>query len=93
MNKQLQLQLDMVELFNKVTITNSGVQYKLNYRALKLMVEHGIVLNLDFLKSIKPDDQLLFVKELTSKYGESNDAIQSSFYKLMSSVENASDFE
>lgn len=93
MNKQLQLQLDMVELFNKVTITNSGVQYKLNYQALKLMVEHGIVLNLDFLKSIKPDDQLLFVKELTSKYGESNDAIQSSFYKLMSSVENASDFE
>ena len=93
MNKQLQLQLDMVELFNKVTITNSGVQYKLNYQALKLMVEHGIVLNLDFLKSIKPDNQLLFVKELTSKYGESNDAIQSSFYKLMSSVENASDFE
>ena len=92
MNKQLKIQLDMIDLFNKVTINNE-INNDLDFQALKLMVEHGIVLNLDFLKSIQTNKQLEFVTKLTEKYGASNVAIQSSFYKLMSSVENASEFE
>lgn len=92
MNKQLKIQLDMIDLFNKVTVKNKET-HELDYQALKLMIENGIVLNLDFLKSIQTDEQLYFIKELTSKYGESNVALQSSFYKLMSTVENASEFE
>ena len=89
---RLECQYNMIELFNKC-IDLDHATHELNPKALKELILHGIVVDLDFLRQLDEHRQLDFAKYVSYLYGLSQEENQSTLYKKFSTVKDASDLE
>lgn len=90
----LTIQFEMISLFNKaVNLTEVNDNNPVNAKALKQLIDHGIVVDLKILKQLSDEDQIEFAKKVSHKYGISNDELRSSLFKKFQTIEDSSELE